>query len=257
MNVPTAPPLPISAVMLARDASETLARSLDSLADCAEVLVYDNGSTDGTQDLARRYANVRVIEGHFDGFGPTRNRAAALARHDWILNIDSDEWLTPQLRAALRGATLDNAAIIYTFMRRNLMFGVPPRSRMGRELIHRLYHRQHSGWSGKVHENLGPLDGSRLQMIHLAGELWHDPYRSVGHLFHKRWVYAQPGLRDRLKPLHPALAAVRALWRFLRGYVVQYGFVDGWRGFVVSVADAYGTFLKYTWAYAEKRRAPP
>jgi glycosyltransferase involved in cell wall biosynthesis len=92
MNVPTAPPLPISAVMLARDASETLARSLDSLADCAEVLVYDNGSTDGTQDLARRYANVRVIEGHFDGFGPTRNRAAALARHDWILNIDSDEW---------------------------------------------------------------------------------------------------------------------------------------------------------------------
>jgi glycosyltransferase involved in cell wall biosynthesis len=248
--------LPVSAVILARDAEQTLARCLDSLTDFDEVLLYDNGSRDGTLAIAARYANVRIVQGTFDGFGPTRNRAAGAARHDWIFNIDSDEWLTPRLRDSLKQVGLENPGTIYTFIRRNLMFGHVPRSLLGWELIHRLYHRRHTGWTGKVHESIGPLDGSPMRTHKLAGELWHDPYRSVGHLFHKRWIYAQPELRDRLKPLHPGLAALRALWRFLRCYVIQVGFVDGWRGFVVSVADAYGTFLKYTWAYQMRVTQP-
>lgn len=246
--------LPISAVILARDAADTLTRTLESLADFDEVLVYDNGSTDNTAELVARYANVRLVTGPFEGFGPTRNRAAALARHDWIFNIDSDEWLQPELRASLRAAPLNDARLVFTFIRRNLMLGRVPRSLMGWELIHRLYHRQQVGWSGKVHESIGMLDGSRMRTHKLRGELWHEPYRSVGHLFHKRWVYAQPELRDRLKPKHPALAAWRGAWRFFRCYVIQLGFVDGWQGFVLSVADAYGTFLKYAWAYHERER---
>lgn len=244
--------LPISAVILVRDAEATIAKTLDSLADFDEVLVYDNGSQDGTLMIAARYSNVRIVQGLFDGFGPTRNRAAALARHPWIFNIDSDEWLTPALRESLRTAPLHDPGLIQTCIRRNLMLGRVPRSPMGRELIHRLYHRERTGWMGKVHENIVPLDGSRLRMHRLNGELWHDPYRSVGHLFHKRWVYAQPNLRDRLKPLHPGVALGRGAWRFFRCYVIQLGFIDGWQGFVLSIADAYGTFLKYTWAYAER-----
>ena len=247
------PPL-ISVVLLTRDAAATIERTLTSLSDFAEVLVYDNGSTDASLEIAARFANVRIVKGHFDGFGPTRNRAAREAKHDWIFNIDSDEWLTPALQESLRGASLSDPQIIYTFIRRNLMFGYVPRSILGWELIHRLYHRQYVGWEGKVHERIVRLDGAPLRMHKLRGELWHDPYRSVGHLFQKRWTYAQPALRDRLKPLHPAFAALRALWRFLRCYVVQIGFIEGWRGFVVSVADAYGTFLKYAWAYGESKR---
>lgn len=249
-----APALPISAVMLTRDGAATIERSLASLADFAEVLVYDNGSTDATLEIAARFPNVRIVRGSFDGFGPTRNRAAQAARHDWIFNIDSDEWLTPRLRGSLRTAPLTDPQVVITFIRRNLMFGRVPRSMLGWELIHRLYHRGHVGWQGKVHENIARLDGAPLRTHKLGGELRHDPYRSVGHLFQKRWLYAQPELRDRLKPLHPALAAARALWRFLRCYVVQFGFIDGWQGFVVSVGDAYGTFLKYAWAYGEKKK---
>ena len=247
-------PLPISAVLLTRDAAATLERTLASLTDFTEVLVYDNGSTDATLEIASRFPNVRIVNGHFDGFGPTRNRAAREAKHPWIFNIDSDEWLTPELRESLRGAPINDPQEVYTFIRRNLMFGHVPRSILGWELIHRLYHRDHVGWEGKVHEAIVQLDGARLRTHRLRGELWHDPYRSVGHLFQKRWIYAQPELRDRLKPLHPGLAALRALWRFLRCYVFQIGFIDGWRGFVVSVADAYGTFLKYAWAYDERTR---
>ncbi len=144
--------------------------------------------------------------------------------------------------------------MVITVTRRNLMFGHVPRSPLGREEIPRLIHRRHAAWEGKVHEGLKLLEGGPLRTHKLRGELLHDPYRSVGHLFQKRWTYAQPALRDRLKPLHPALAALRALWRFLRCYVIQIGFIDGWRGFVVSVADAYGVFLKYVWAYEERAR---
>ena len=246
--------LPISAVMLVKDAQATLEQSLASLADFSEVLVYDTGSTDDTLRIAAGFANVRLVQGNFDGFGPARNRAAALAAHDWIFNIDSDEWLTSELRSSLRDVRLDDSRLVQTFIRRNLMFGHVPRSLLGWELIHRLYHRGQVGWTGKVHESIGMLDGSPMRTHKLSGELWHEPYRSVGHLFHKRWLYAQPELRDRLKPLHPAFAALRALWRFIRCYIVQVGFIDGWRGFVISVADASGTFLKYAWAYHEQQR---
>ncbi len=248
------PPLPISAVLLARDSAATIERTLASLADFAEVLVYDNGSTDATLEIAGRFSNVRIVRGQFDGFGSTRNRAAREARHDWIFCIDSDEWLTPELRGSLRSAPITDPQLVSTLIRRNLMFGRVPRSILGRELIPRLYHRGHVGCEGKVHESIVQLNGSQLRTYKLRGELWHDPYRSVGHLFQKRWTYAQPALRDRLKPLHPGLAALRALWRFLRCYVIQIGFIDGWRGFVISVADAYGTFLKYAWAYEERAR---
>lgn len=241
--------LPVSAVILAQEDGPDLRRCIASLADFDEVLIYSNGPG----EIAGG-DRVRVIKGHFDGFGPTRNRAAELARHDWIFNIDSDEWLKPELQASLRALQLNDPKLIYTLNRRNLMFGHVPRSIYGWELIHRLYHRRHTGWTGKVHESIGPLDGSPMRMQHLKGELWHDPYRSVGHLFQKRWIYAQPELRDRLKAQHPALASLRGLWRFVRCYLIQLGFIDGWRGFVVSVADAYGTFLKYAWAYAEKHR---
>ncbi|MGH8131284.1 MAG: glycosyltransferase, partial [Steroidobacteraceae bacterium] len=87
--------------MLTRDCAATLDRCLSSLADFAEVLVYDNGSTDTTVEIAARYPNVRIVKGYFDGFGPTRNRVDALARHDWILKMDSDEWLSTELTVAL------------------------------------------------------------------------------------------------------------------------------------------------------------
>lgn len=247
-----APPLPISAVILANRDSAALRRCLDTLGDFAEVLIYNNSGAPITPTLAQ----ARVVEGPFDGFGPARNRAASLARHDWIFNIDSDEWLTPELRQSLCSAPLDNPDLVQTFIRRNFMFGQRPRSPLGRELIHRLYHRGRIGWTGKVHEFIGRLDGNPMRCHHLQGELWHDPYESVGQLFYKRWYYAQPQLRDRLKPQHPAVALMRGLWRFIRCYLFQLGLVDGWRGFVVSAAEGYGTFLKYTWAYGEKQRRP-
>ena len=101
----------ISAVMIVKNGASTLALSLESLRGFDDVVVLDNGSTDGSQEIARRYPNVRLHEGHFEGFGPTKNKAARLAKHDWIFIIDSDEAVEPELARAMQQQTLDPGTI--------------------------------------------------------------------------------------------------------------------------------------------------
>lgn len=244
----------ISAVLIVRDAERVLERCLASLAAFDDVVLYDNGSADETLAIARRFANVRVASGAFDGFGPTRNSAAALARNDWILPVDADEWLTPELTQALLALRPEGDRSVYAFWRRNLFLGHRMNSRLGREWIRRLYHRRFVRFEGRVHESFHTLDGSPIEVRPLAGEIMHDPYGSIGHLFQKRWLYAQPDLRGELRGAHPFMATLHAAWRFLRCYLLYGGLIDGWRGFVLSVAEAYGTFLKYVWNYASRRQ---
>lgn len=88
-------PLPISVTMPVKNAEKYLAQSLAALSGFAEVIVLDNGSSDATMEIAAGFANVRLHQSPFIGFGPLKNLAASLAEHDWILNIDSDEIVPP------------------------------------------------------------------------------------------------------------------------------------------------------------------
>ena len=101
----------ISAVMIVKNGAQTIRRSLESLRAFDDVVVYDNGSTDETVQIARQYPNVHLIEGYFDGFGTTKNRAADFSKHDWILSIDSDEVVDEELLHALQNKELDNRTI--------------------------------------------------------------------------------------------------------------------------------------------------
>ena len=80
----------ISCVIIAKDASLTIAKTLESLSDFEDVVVYDNGSTDGTLEIVKNYSNVNLVQGGFLGFGPTKNRAAEFAKNRWILSLDTD-----------------------------------------------------------------------------------------------------------------------------------------------------------------------
>lgn len=262
---PISPPQPrtgsglagISVVLIVRDGARTLNRCLASLERFEDVVVYDNGSSDNSAGIASGHANVRLFQGSFEGFGPTRNKAAAHARHDWILALDADEWLDSTALEAVARLNLDASPdTVYAFRRRNWLVGRRLRSRLGLERVKRLYHRHHYRFDGGVHERLLDVQGKRARAVMLPGQMGHDPYRDIGQLFDKRLRYADPRLRGP-SHLHPAPALLRASWRFLRCYLVHYGLIDGWRGLVLSVAEAYGSFLKYAWGYAEscERRA--
>src|SRR5690348_14272302 len=99
----------ISVTILTKNSEETLVKTLDSLALFDEVLILDNGSTDRTLDLARKYPNVVIHHSPFIGFGPLHNLATRLAKNDWILSVDSDEVITPELAKEILKLKLDPA----------------------------------------------------------------------------------------------------------------------------------------------------
>ncbi len=250
-------PARVSVVLIARDSERTLARCLDGLAGFSDVVVYDNGSRDRTLEIARSYANVRVVQGRFDGFGPTRNRAAQHAANDHVLALDTDEWLQPAALETLAAMEcLPEAEHVLALRRDNRLAGRRMRSRPGREWVKRLYHRDHFHFRGQVHERLVDASGQRAPAVRLDVAMEHDAYASIGHLFEKRWRYAQPQLHE-TGGLHPGLALARGGWRFVRCYLFHYALIDGWRGLVFALAEGYGRFLKSAWAYDEKRRERP
>src|SRR5580700_4830062 len=108
----------ISVVILAKNSDETIAQTLDACRCFPEVVLYDTGSTDQTLEIAKKYSNVKIVEKPFEGFGPSHNRAAEEASHDWVLSIDSDEVPSPELLEEIQGLALDQAAV-YSLFRSN------------------------------------------------------------------------------------------------------------------------------------------
>jgi glycosyltransferase involved in cell wall biosynthesis len=247
--------VPVSAVMIVRDASGTLPRTLDSLGWLAEVVVYDNGSRDDTRAIAARYANVRVAEGAFSGFGPTRNAAAALASNDWIFAIDSDESVTDELRGSLAAADLADPRVVFAVERRNFLMGRPVRhSGWGDDWLIRLYNRRHAAYDdATVHESVRPAPGGTVRR--LRGYLDHDAVRSLGDFLVKidRYSEFRRGEPPRMRSV--LLITARSLWAALKTLVLQLGVLDGWRGAVIAWSNASGVFFKYMKPLAEERRA--
>jgi glycosyltransferase involved in cell wall biosynthesis len=251
----TARPVPISAVIITRDAAETLPATLRSLSWLPEVVVYDNGSSDATCEVAAQFPNVRLVRGQFSGFGPTKNVAAGCASNDWVLSIDSDEAVTPQLRASLLAAHLADGGTVYTVRRRNFMLGRPVRhSGWGNDWLPRLYDRRVTGYNDAVvHERVLVPAGGRA--VPLGGELDHDAVRRLGDFLVKIDRYTE-SRRGRPAPLRSVtLIALRSFWAFFRTWIIRAGVLDGWRGFVIACCEGAGVFFKYMKPYADEQQA--
>jgi glycosyltransferase involved in cell wall biosynthesis len=240
-------PLPLSLVIIARDAAHELADCLASAAFAAETIVVDSGSSDDTAAIAAR-SGARVIEHAWEGFGPQKNFAVGEARHDWVLCLDADERVTPDLAAAIRALFVTGGppAAAYSIARRNRF--------LGRWLAHgegypdwniRLFDRRRARWSADlVHEKVvadGPV--SRL-----GGDLLHASAESIDAYIAKqnRYTTVQANLMhargERASIMQLALSPAA---RFLRFYVLRLGFLDGTAGFAHIAIGAFASFLKY------------
>lgn len=248
------PALPISGVIITRDAEETLADCLRSLAPLAEVVVYDNGSVDRTRDIACGFRNVRLHTGPFLGFGPTKNHAAGLAGQPWILSVDSDEALSPELAESLRGIDFADASIVYAVWRHNYMLGRPVQhSGWGQDWLPRLYHRDTARLSdAMVHENLTWGAGVTVRRLH--GRLRHAAVRQLGDMLVKVNRYSEIRRQAPARVLHPGFILLRSWWAFWRTYLLQGGWLDGWRGVAIAWSNANGAFYKYLKPYADEAR---
>jgi glycosyltransferase involved in cell wall biosynthesis len=241
-------PLPLSLVIIARDAAHELSDCLASAAFAAESVVVDSGSSDDTAAIAAR-CGARVIEHAWEGFGPQKNFAVGQARHDWVLCLDADERVSPELAAAIaalfaRGTP--GAAAAYTIARRNRF--------LGRWLAHgegypdwnvRLFDRRRARWSDDlVHEKV-VADGPAAK---LHGDLLHASAESIDAYIAKqnRYTTVQAGqMHARGERASAAQLVLSPAARFLRFYVFRLGFLDGVAGFAHIAIGAFASFLKY------------
>ncbi|MDQ1243827.1 MAG: hypothetical protein QG565_167, partial [Campylobacterota bacterium] len=86
----------ISCVIIVKNGASTIDATLASLTSFQDVLLYDNGSTDATLEIAKKYSNVTLFQGEFLGFGETKNLACSFAKNDWVLSLDADEVLSDE-----------------------------------------------------------------------------------------------------------------------------------------------------------------
>lgn len=240
-------PLPLSLVVITRDAEHELAGCLASAPFAADTVVVDSGSRDDTVGLARR-SGARVVEHAWEGYGPQKHFAVTQARHDWVLCLDADERVSPELDAAIRAAFATGTPTVAGFdiARRNRF--------LGRWLGHgegypdrniRLFDRRRARWStDPVHERVQ----AQGEVAPLGGDLLHYSAESIEGYIAKQNRYTTL----QAEALHAAgrtasglRLATAPLARFFRFYVVKLGFLDGVAGFAHIAIGAFASFLKY------------
>ncbi|MDD5716648.1 MAG: glycosyltransferase family 2 protein [Sulfuricurvum sp.] len=243
----------VSAVMIVKNGARTIRRSLESLRAFSDVIVYDNGSTDGTQAIAAEFPNVRLIEGEFDGFGTTKNRAASYARNDWVLIIDSDEVVDSELLQALQTQSLDPHAIyIVNFL---AYYKEIPIRHCGwnNQKIRRLYNKAVTRFNDNfVHENI--LDEGMKKLL-IAGNMRHYSYMSISDFIIKLDRYSTLFANDNVgkKSSSPAKAFFNGLYSFFRTYILKRGFLDGYAGLIIAFSHMATNFYKYIKLYEMNR----
>lgn len=242
----------ISIVVITKNAADTLAATLDSTTGFAEVVVYDNGSNDATREIARSYDNVSLVEGDFFGFGPTKNHAISLASNDWVLSLDADEKLSPDLVNYLRKwqpASINSAGII---RRDNYMMGqLVDKGGWGADWLLRLFNRNTHQFDDKLaHERVPQTEISIAERIPYPIE--HNAVRHLGEFLVKIDRYSEVHRETNNRVIHPALIFIRGMLAFVKSYVVKGGMFAGWRGLVIAWNDANGVFFKYMKIYADR-----
>jgi glycosyltransferase involved in cell wall biosynthesis len=235
---------------------------LESLAFADEILVVDSFSADRTVEIARSVARTQVLQHEYFGNGPQCNWAIARAANPWILIVDADERVTPELaREIVELLGRRPSANHYRVRRDDVIFGRPIRhGGLGAHGLVRLV-RKGSAWypNRRVHADIETRGPAPL----LSHRLTHYTYRSFPEYVEKLNRYAEWGAADRFRGGRRAgfhEVFWRPLWRFLRMYVPQAGFLDGTAGLVVCGLQGYCTFLKYArlweWTMMEKRGLP-
>lgn len=250
------PKLPISVTIITQDEADRVGPAIESVIDIAdEVIVVDSGSTDGTQAVAEGLG-ARVVHHDWPGYGRQKRYAEELARNDWILNIDADERLLPELRdeiaARFEGEPDEDAFRLPIHDR----FLCSERiSRKAQYLPVRLYRRSRGRYSeSPVHDRVQMEEGARIGV--LTGRIAHDSTRSLSHRLQKMDGYTRMQAEDMRRKGRRAsgVRLVADFWlSFLLGYFTKGFWRAGLIGYIYAMNYAYSRFLRQAKLYELER----
>jgi glycosyltransferase involved in cell wall biosynthesis len=236
---------------------ETLRDCLESLRWVDEILVVDSFSRDGTLEIAREFS-ARILQHAYENSAAQKNWAIPQATHPWVLLVDSDERVTPELREEIRGILAEGPRGDGYWIRRANHF-------LGRRM-------KHCGWETDKVIRLFRRDVARYQEREVHAEidlpeplpvlrhpLLHYSFRSFAQYWRKMQIYSDWGASQLFregKRAGWAAIALRPLIRFLKMYLLRLGFLDGIHGLVLCMLAAFTVFLKYAKLWELGRRDP-
>ncbi len=237
----------LSVVIITRNEEAAIGRCLDSVSWADEVIVLDCGSTDETVAVARSRGAKVATTSDWPGFGPQKNRAISHATGDWVLSIDADERVSPELADQIRRVVSSPGAVhAYGIARLSSYCGRYMRhSGWWPDYVTRLFRRGKARFSDDlVHERL-VVDGEVGQ---LTGTLLHESFDSLEQVLEKVNRYSslsaeQMNANGRRGGV--ATAVLHGVGAFFRTYVLKAGFLDGREGFMLAVSNAEGAYYKY------------
>lgn len=249
---------PLSVTIIALNEEKNIARAIESVrAFAQEVLVVDSGSTDQTTQVAR-HLGARVLTNPWRGYGQQKNFAQSQAAHDWILNIDADEEVSPELAIEIQQVLeRDEGKAIRGYL-------IPRLSKyLGRWIRHggwypnrllRLANRTYGSWSEpEVHEEW-ILSGAVLPLRY---DLFHYPFLDIQDQISTNLRYSMQGsqaLRKMGKRRSLRLLIWKPLGKFIETFIIKRGFRDGIPGLIISVNAAHSIFLKYAYLFEDSKK---
>jgi len=238
---------PLSVAVVTRNEEDRLPGCLRSAAFADEILVVDSGSEDRTREVAEALG-ARVLVEPWRGFSGQKQFAAENCRYDWVLLLDADERVPPETAAMIRKQLESRSKGIagYSFRRKNYFRGRWIRHcGWWPDRIVRLVDRKRGRFDGRAVHEKWLAEG---EVRDLDGFIIHFSFRNISEIVKKMEEYSNIAAKDLFLKKSRATswtAVSHGIWMFFKTYFIELGILDGFEGFVISVMNAGGSFLKY------------
>src|SRR3954464_2882186 len=237
----------ITATIITYNEERNIARAMESLRCCDEIVVVDSGSSDRTAEIAEKLG-ARVIESEWGGYARQKNYAAECAGNDWIMSLDADEALSEALEGEIWQIKKAGPRFQAYTMPRLAQY-------LGRWILHsgwypdrkvRLFNRKSAKWTGTfVHESVS-VDG---EVGHLRSNLLHFTCSSLSEHLRSMDTYTTLAAQEIVslgKPVTFLKLLLDPGWTFFRTYLLHLGFLDGFEGLIIAYMAGFYNFVKYS-----------
>ncbi|HGN0071441.1 TPA: glycosyltransferase family 2 protein [Proteus mirabilis] len=249
----------LSVVMISKNVADVIEACLDSVQWADEIIVLDSGSDDATCQLVREKGAKVFSNTSWPGFGKQRQLAQQYATGDYIFMIDSDERITPELKASIQAVLQQpESGVVYNCARRNLFMGrFMKHSGWYPDKVTRLYAREQYQYNDNlVHESL-ETQGATIKT--LPGDLLHLTCRDLIEFQQKQLKYAKAWAQERNqqgKTTRYSAIISHTLGAFFKTWLLRMGILDGKQGLILAFVNAQYTFNKYAslWELSRKNR---
>ena len=235
----------ITAIIPTFNEESNIQRALESVSFADEIIVVDSFSTDRTVDIVKE-SNAILLQRKFDDFSNQKNFAIEKSSNEWVFLLDADERIPNNLKTEIQEAITSVNSFNAYYVYRNFFFKNRKLSYSGwrRDKVIRLFKKDSCKYEGKVHEKIS----TKGEVGFLKGRLNHYSYKNYNQYKKKLKNYAKLQAQELLEKglfVTPYHLFLKPIIRFFIQFIIQFGFLDGVKGLVISWVHAFGVWRRY------------